>query len=106
MKISIRAALAVAAGAVLLSGCVAYPYDDYGYGYGYDRYGPTYYDYPAYAGPTVGFGFSYYDRDDRRRWRGHRDRDWRRDRDHRHEWRGDRGGRGDWRNDHGQNSPG
>lgn len=113
MKITMKSAALAAAlgGAALLSGCATY-YDD-GYGYGYDNYGygyggPSYYGYPAYVAPSVGFGFSYYDRDDRRhRWRDrdHR-REWRRDHGDRGEWRGDRGGRGDWRNDHGQNSPG
>lgn len=78
MKTSIRTTLAVAAGAVLAAGCAAGPYHpDYGYGaapgYYYD-YGPSY-----YAGPSVGLGYTYIDRDDRRRWRHERDgrRDWR-----------------------------
>jgi len=118
MATSMRTILAVAGGALLLSACAAYPYDDYGYGgygygYGYDNgyaYGPSYYD-PAYddygyspgyyVGPSIGLGFSWSDRDHDRDWRGRRhwgdhdrgDRDWNRGD---HDWnRGDRGDRDD-----------
>lgn len=83
MKISLKGLAAAAAGAVLLAGCATGPYyQDYGYGYGYDGYGygPAYYG-PAYVAPSVGFGYSYYDYDDRRRWRGDGHRHWRGDRD-------------------------
>ena len=73
---------ATLAGAALLSGCATY-YDPYGYGYGYDnRYygGSTYYD-PYYAGPTIGFGYTYYERDGRRYYRDRDGREWDRDRD-------------------------
>lgn len=95
MAISRKTLLAALAGAALLSGCATGPYyDEYGYGYGYDAYGPNYYGYPGYAGPSIGLGFTYSDRDyrrerrgDRREWRGeHRDRDG----DGRRDWRGDR----------------
>jgi hypothetical protein len=101
MAISRKTVLATMAGAALLAGCVTDPYYD---GYGYDRYGydrpgygydgPAYYGYPGYVAPSIGFGFTYSDRDDRRGWRGdHRDRDWQRDgRDGRRDGRGDRGG--------------
>src|SRR5690349_11004514 len=88
---------AAAAAAALLGGCATGPY--YGGGYGYDSYGygygPAYYD-PVYVGPTVGFGYSYYDNGGRRYWREDRDGDGRRDwnRDGRRDWNGD--GRRDW----------
>jgi len=70
MKSIINTALAVAATAAL-AGCASYDYGyPYGYNYGSD-YGPYsyndngyYYDYgPSYVAPSVGFGFTYRDRD-------------------------------------------
>lgn len=80
----LRSALAIAGAAALLGGCADYPYYDNSYGY-YDNYygpsyvpAPSYYDYPGYdAGPSIGLGFSFSDRDDRH---------------HRHEWHGGGGG--------------
>lgn len=94
MAISRKALLAALAGATLLAGCATGPYyDDYGYG---SRYGSGYGDPYSYApgyyyGPSVGLGlgFTYSDRDYRRRG-DHRDRDWHRDRRDRDGWR-DRG---------------
>ena len=61
-KLLLAGALAAAA----LGGCAAYPYDD-GYYHDsryYDEYGRAYYGPPAYyAGPTVGLGITYTDRD-------------------------------------------
>ncbi len=105
--------LAVAATAAgLLSACATYdygysrPYYGYDYGpsyyYDYGRYGygysPYYYDYAPgyyYGGPSVGFDFTYRDRDwrdrDRRDWRDRDRHDWRdRDRDDRRRVDGDR----------------
>ena len=90
MAIPRKTLFAAAAAALLLGGCATGPYyGGYGYGYDYYGYGPAYYD-PVYVGPSVGFGYSYYDHDGRRHWRGDRDHDGRRD------WhgRGDRGDRG------------
>jgi len=103
MKSIIKTALAIAATAAL-AGCASY---DSGYPYGYNDgygYGPYsyndngyYYDYgPSYVAPSVGFGFTYRDRD-----RGYYDRDYYRhrndDREHNDyrrgdndQWRGDR----------------
>jgi hypothetical protein len=68
--------LAGALALVTLGGCAAYPYDDYAYQDGayYYRDGTPYYaPYPGYyAGPSVGFGITYTDRDYR-----HRHRYWR-----------------------------
>jgi hypothetical protein len=105
MAISRKAVLAALAGATLLAGCATGPYyDDYGYGYGYDSrsgygYADPYHYGPGYDyGPSVGFGlgFTYSDRDYRRRG-DHRHRDWRRDGRSAERWRdGDRnrGGEG------------
>ena len=81
MKMSLKAFSAVAGAALLAAGCATGPYySDYGYGYDAYGYGPAY--GPAYYGPSVGvgLGYTYYDRDDRRHWRGDRHHDWR-DRD-------------------------
>jgi hypothetical protein len=98
MAISRKAVLVALAGATLLAGCATGPYyDDYGYGYGHGSpygygYGDPYYYAPgSYYGPSVGLGlgFTYSDRDYRRRG-DHRHRDWRRDgrdRDGRDGWR-------------------
>jgi hypothetical protein len=59
---------------VALGGCAAYPYDNYAYqqdgryyqdGQYYYRDGAPYYaPYPGYyAGPSIGFGITYSDRD-------------------------------------------
>jgi hypothetical protein len=119
MATSMRTILAVAGGALLLSACAAYPYDDgyggywYNNGYGYDNgyaydngsaYGPSYYD-PAYddygyspgyyVGPSIGLGFSFSDRDWDRDHPGHH---WRGG--DRHDWHGDRDGDHDRDHDH------
>jgi len=80
MAISRKAILAALAGATLLAGCATGPYyDDYGYGYG-NRYGygygDPYYGSDYYYGPSVGLGlgYTYSDRDYRRRG-DYRDRD-------------------------------
>lgn len=58
-----------AAGAVAvlaLSGCAAYPYDDYAYPDGprySEYYGPDYYRPGYYVGPSIGFGITYSSRD-------------------------------------------
>ncbi len=79
MRTSIKAAIAIAAGALLLAGCADYPYDDYGYnGYGYNN-APYYDSYPGYyTGPAIGFGFGYsaYDHHD---WHEH-------EHEHEHHW--------------------
>jgi hypothetical protein len=97
------ALLATLAGAALLAGCATDPYyDNYGHGYGgygynYGYESPMYYG-PAYVGPSVGLGLSYYDRDYR---------DYRRDHDGRRgEWRGNRPDSvarpGEWRDSNGE----
>ena len=54
---------------VCLGGCAAYPYDDYAYQqqqapYYYRDGAPYYAPYPGYyAGPSIGFGITYSDRD-------------------------------------------
>ncbi len=77
MKTSMKSALVVVGGALLLAGCAVEPYDDYAYGYGP---GPaySYYDYPDYyaydyAPPVVGlgFGYEYGDHWGRHEWREH-----------------------------------
>ena len=53
-----------------LAGCATGPYDSYGYGPGY--YDPYYndgYGAPAFYGPSVGFGYYYFDNEGRRHWR-------------------------------------
>jgi hypothetical protein len=60
--------LLAAAGAVTiatLAGCATYPYDDYAYPDGprYSEYGPDYYRPGYYAGPSVGLGITYSNRD-------------------------------------------
>jgi hypothetical protein len=91
MTILRKAVLATLIGAAPLAGCATGPYyDDYGYdrygygpGYGYaPGYVDPYYYGPGYVGPSVGLGFTYSDRDNRRY---RRDRDGRRDRDARRE---------------------
>jgi hypothetical protein len=83
--------LGLAAVATLLGGCADYPYygDAYngynGYGYsgsGYDYGpGPGYYDAPGYyAGPSIGLGFAFSDRDRHEHWRD--GREWRGDEEH------------------------
>lgn len=75
MKSGMKALTAALVGGVL-AGCATGPYyGDPAYGYNYG-YGPAYYD-PLYVGPSVGFGYTYYDSDGRRHWRD----------DHRREWR-------------------
>ena len=96
MKISTKSLLAIAGSALLLGAC-ATPYDyGYGYGNGYDGYGgyapvdPYFDPYPGtyYGGPTVGFGLGFssssgdWDHGRRHEWRGDRDRDHWRARDH------------------------
>jgi hypothetical protein len=128
MAISTRSVLGLAAAAALLGACATGPYYDNGYGYGYNNGypydngyayapGPSYYDAPGfYEGPSVGLGIGFasggsWDHEHHREWRG--------DRDGRHEGHGDRGGH-EWHggdhdgghggrdvsNDHGQNSGG
>jgi len=85
-KTLLTAAIAVAAG---LAGCATGPYDAYGYGPTYD---PNYYNgyAPEYYGPSVGFGYYYYDGDGHRHWRDRgdgNDRRWDRDNGARREWR-------------------
>jgi hypothetical protein len=81
MKSFAKAVLAAVAAGGLLAGCATYDYGygytysqpySYGYDYGYGGpytygYSPYYYDYgPSYyVGPSVGFGFTYRDRDHR-----------------------------------------
>ena len=76
-----------AAAALALAGCADYPYNDPNYA-AYPGYAPgyagPYYSDSYYAGPTVGLGITYSNRD------GYWDRDhhWRRyhrDRDHDHD---------------------
>ena len=80
MTRSRKALVGLAATVALLSGCAIDPYHDrYAYYDGtYDRpvtryyeYDPLYYPgyYPRYYGPTLGFSFSYSNRD--RYWRHH-----------------------------------
>ena len=83
--------LAAAAAGLLLGGCATGPYYG-GYGYDYYGYGPGYYD-PVYVGPSVGFGYSYYEHEGRRYWNHDGRRDGRGDHDGRRDWRG-RGDRG------------
>jgi hypothetical protein len=67
--------LALAAAATVLGGCATYPSDDpyYEQGYYRDAYGRTYYAPPSYyAGPSVGFGITYTDRNDYWRHRHYR----------------------------------
>jgi hypothetical protein len=120
MKSLVKSALAAVAAGVTLAGCAAYdaglgytypqPYDGYGYGYsyGYDS-GPYpyddnsryYYDPSDYVAPSVGFGYTYrdrdrgyYDRNDDRNYNWRRNTNTGRDNDY---------GRGDndqWRGDH------
>ena len=88
-------ALAVAG----LAGCASGPYDSYGYGPGYDPYYYGGYAPDYYSGPSVGFGYYYFDGGDgNRHFRG--DHHWR-DNDGRWQGRGDndRGDRGGWRGD-------
>jgi hypothetical protein len=81
MRPLVRSALAAIAAGLALAGCATYddygygytypqPYNGYNYGYNYgDGYGPYSYDYSPYygpsyyAGPSVGLGFTYRDRD-------------------------------------------
>jgi len=87
MTILRKAVLVTLFCAAPLAGCATGPYyDDYGYDrYGSERYGSERYGYgygpaygydpyyygPAYVAPSVGLGFTYSDRDNRR----YRDRD-------------------------------
>jgi len=86
-------AAAGALAAATLAGCAAYPYDDYAYPEGprySEYYGPDYVGPGYYAGPSVGFGIAFSDRDGYRHHYRDRDRDHdhdrdRRDRDHDHD---------------------
>ena len=113
MKSIVRSALAAVAAGVALAGCASYdygsgytyaqPYNGYNYGYyGYDSgpysydYGPYYYGPSGYVGPSVGFDFTYRDRDRGnydRNYNRHRDGDSRYDNGYRrgdnNQWRGD-----------------
>src|SRR5690348_9893942 len=109
MKWAMGSALAVAA-AVALGGCATYDYGPgYGYTYGYNDgyYTPYSYDNgyyydsgPGYVAPSVGFGFTYRDRDNydrdyyyrhRNDYRDHNDYRDRNDyRGNNDQWRGDR----------------
>ena len=108
MKTSAKLVLAALGSAALLAGCATGPYYD-NYGYGNDPYGRGYYGYDygyPYVAPSIGLGFSYSDRYDRR-WRDGdgRDRDGWRDRDgSRDGWRDRDGSRdrdGNWRDHRG-----
>jgi len=99
MKSLAKAVLAAVAAGGLLAGCATY---DYGYGapytYGYGGpyaygYSPYYYGYgPSYyVGPSVGFGFTYRDRD----YRNHRNYSRNDDRHRNTDYRGGNDRRGD-----------
>jgi hypothetical protein len=115
MNTVVRSALAAIAASVTLAACATYdygpgytygqPYRGYNYGYyGYDNgpytyeYSPYYYG-PSYVGPSVGFDFTYRDRDRRnydRNYNRYRDSDTRYDNTYR------RGDNDQWRGDHGR----